>query len=129
QGGWWKSSADASIPIGVDMAPWPQSVGQNPPVQLMFVQGFGTKAANSVNHQREGQVVVFGDAHAEFVRRPDVGQNNDNIWTIATNANMVQQGTQTVNGNTVGGAYTGLSAGAYDIVMCPVSDMSGNIRK
>ena len=75
----WKSAADASIPIAADMNPLngtgnPRRDTTNPT---------GGKAANSNNHQGEGQSVAFGDAHVEFVRRLDVGQNNDNIYTIS----------------------------------------------
>ena len=34
------------------------------------------------NHNEEGQNVMFVDGHAEFTKRPIVGVNNDNIFTI-----------------------------------------------
>ena len=37
---------------------------------------------NSGNHTGEGQSVLFVDGHVEFVRKPIVGVNNDNIYTI-----------------------------------------------
>lgn len=37
---------------------------------------------NSGNHNSEGQNVLFIDAHAEFLKKPIVGVNNDNIYTI-----------------------------------------------
>ena len=39
------------------------------------------KMANSANHDREGQNVLYNDGHAEFAKRSDVSQNNDNIYT------------------------------------------------
>ncbi len=36
---------------------------------------------NSQNHNGEGQNALFVDGHAEFLRKPIVGVNNDNIYT------------------------------------------------
>lgn len=36
---------------------------------------------NSYNHLREGQNVLFGDSHSEFIKRPDISVKNDNIYT------------------------------------------------
>ena len=38
--------------------------------------------ANSQAHNREGQNVLFGDGHSSFEKRPDVGYQNDNIYTM-----------------------------------------------
>ena len=37
---------------------------------------------NSRNHGREGQNVLYVDGHVEFQRRPVVGVNGDNLYTI-----------------------------------------------
>ncbi|MEZ0267877.1 MAG: type II secretion system protein [Phycisphaerae bacterium] len=37
--------------------------------------------ANSVNHQGQGQSVLFGDGHVEWAQTPFVGMNKDNIYT------------------------------------------------
>jgi prepilin-type N-terminal cleavage/methylation domain-containing protein len=39
------------------------------------------KPYNSRNHQSEGQNVLFVDSHVDFVRKPIVGVNYDNIYT------------------------------------------------
>jgi prepilin-type processing-associated H-X9-DG protein len=39
---------------------------------------------NSRNHNGEGQNVLFADCHVEFVKRPIVGVNYDNIYTLQT---------------------------------------------
>ncbi len=36
---------------------------------------------NSLPHNREGQNALFNDGHAEFEKRPDIGYENDNIYT------------------------------------------------
>ncbi len=127
-GGWWKSTADASIPIGADVAP-AQNTGPTGSLAQPNQPNIG-KQANSNNHQREGQVVVFGDNHAEFVRRPDVGQNNDNIWTSGAAAGATATGTAVSNsGGTIPSGYAGGAAGQYDIVMVPIADVQTNQRK
>jgi prepilin-type N-terminal cleavage/methylation domain-containing protein/prepilin-type processing-associated H-X9-DG protein len=42
------------------------------------------KGANSVNHDRDGQNVLYGDGHVEFQQNPFVGVQRDNIWTRRT---------------------------------------------
>jgi prepilin-type N-terminal cleavage/methylation domain-containing protein/prepilin-type processing-associated H-X9-DG protein len=44
------------------------------------------KEANSNNHDGEGQNVMFGDGHVEFVPTPFVGIAKDNIYTAKTDA-------------------------------------------
>ncbi|MHC4270755.1 MAG: type II secretion system protein [Planctomycetota bacterium] len=39
---------------------------------------------NSASHQREGQNVLYVDAHVAFERHPNVGVENDNIWLFWT---------------------------------------------
>jgi prepilin-type N-terminal cleavage/methylation domain-containing protein len=39
---------------------------------------------NSASHQREGQNVLFVDAHVGFENHPNVGIENDNIWLFWT---------------------------------------------
>jgi len=38
------------------------------------------QVGNSFAHNREGQNVLFNDGHSEFMKRPDVGVANDNIY-------------------------------------------------
>lgn len=37
---------------------------------------------NSQNHNGEGQSALFLDSHADFLKKPIVGVNNDNIYTL-----------------------------------------------
>lgn len=39
------------------------------------------KPWNSPNHDGEGQCVVYGDSHTEFMTKPTAGVRNDNIYT------------------------------------------------
>jgi len=39
------------------------------------------RAANSLNHRRDGQNVLYGDGHVEFPNNPFCGTQRDNIYT------------------------------------------------
>jgi hypothetical protein len=43
---------------------------------------------NSTNHNGEGQNVLYIDSHVEFQKKPIVGVNNDNIYTMAKSFDM-----------------------------------------
>ncbi len=45
---------------------------------------------NSRNHNGEGENVLFQDGHVEFVRKPIVGVNYDNIYTMHNGFNLEQ---------------------------------------
>ncbi len=142
QGGWWRNTTDSSLPIMSDMAPLNGS-GTNPTAQTPGVSGGGVptngpKAWNSPNHQRDGQNVGFADGHAEFTRRADIGQNNDDIFT--------QNGTSGAGGSTTAppnigtavttagvvaaaNSYNGGSSAPFDVVMCPVANVATGARQ
>ena len=42
------------------------------------------RGANSANHDQEGENVLYGDGHVDFVTNPFVGQGRDNIYTYRT---------------------------------------------
>jgi hypothetical protein len=44
---------------------------------------------NSRNHRGEGQNVLFVDDHVDFQKRPTVGVNNDNIYTIQSGESRI----------------------------------------
>lgn len=145
-GGWWRNTTDSSLPIMSDMAPLNGS-GTNPTCQTPggangAVPSPGgsaqPKAWNSPNHQREGQNVGFADGHAEFVRRADIGQNNDDIYTqngtygggggSSTPPNI---GTAVTTAGAIGGAntYIGGASAPFDVVMCPVANVATGARQ
>jgi prepilin-type N-terminal cleavage/methylation domain-containing protein/prepilin-type processing-associated H-X9-DG protein len=41
------------------------------------------KRANTANHDRDGQNILYGDGHVAWESNPFVGVNRDNIWTTA----------------------------------------------
>ncbi|HEV7298998.1 MAG TPA: hypothetical protein VGN72_06490 [Tepidisphaeraceae bacterium] len=62
----------ADMGPGVDMSTLTQKSSQN-----------DVRKANSTNHDRDGQNVLFGDGHVEFTSTPLVGVNKDNIYAPA----------------------------------------------
>ncbi len=139
-GAWWHNTTDSSLPLMSDMAPLSGS-GNNPvaktPGQTAGTNGGqpdsnGNKTWCSPNHQREGQNIGYGDGHAEFVRRADIGQSNDNIYTTngtnggATNPNV---GTAVTTGGTIPTPYVGGTSAPFDVVLVPVADVSTGVRK
>jgi len=133
--GLWKNTTDSSLPIMSDMAPMNTS-GSNPPTNVVptgtpSTPSGGVKAWSSANHQREGQTVGYGDGHAQFERRADVGQNNDNIWTSwpagaapdYSKGNAIAVGGGTVN------QPQGNGSGPFDVVMVPIANVATGDRK
>ena len=50
--------------------------------------------ANAVSHEREGQNILFGDGHSSYENRPDIGVENDSIytqWTDGTTGDTEEQ--------------------------------------
>jgi prepilin-type processing-associated H-X9-DG protein len=81
-GAWWKNTTNSSLPIACDIAPLD---GTGKPA-CAIAPGAAPKNLhtwNSPNHNFDGQNIGFADGHAEFVRRPDIGQDNDNIFTVS----------------------------------------------
>jgi competence protein ComGC len=113
-GRWWKNETDASLPLMADMAPLE---GTGSPAAT---PGTGmSKSANSFNHNRDGQNVAYGDAHAEFARNTAVGQANDNIFAAS-------HGTPNPTGRQTAGIIPDIAAGgsmgAWDICLVPAAD-------
>lgn len=78
--------------IAADMSPWfkdgdivsPAS-GSVPPNPDTNTGLRADRLGNSLNHEGEGQNILFGDGHIEFNRTATVGVNNDNIYTYWSN--------------------------------------------
>ena len=103
------SSADASMAIMADKNPWydPElmyielsNLKSNPDASETYVsfvsmidfqdtidgepnpdwERWMVEVGNAQPHLRQGQEILWGDGHATFGRRPDVGVKNDNIY-------------------------------------------------
>jgi len=129
-GGWWKATSDASNALMSDMSPQNQTGSAGQLSTPGNAYNANSKFSNSVHHQRDGQNIAFGDAHAEFQRTPFVGQNGDNVFTqgqsgpayptVASNP-ISTSGSLPTNWNPG-------SSGAYDTVMVPAAHATNNSR-
>jgi hypothetical protein len=63
---------------------------------------------NSANHEGKGSYVLRADSSAPWEKSPNVGPDNDNIWTIGTEKDRLA-------------VYTGREApvGLMDVFLCP----------
>jgi prepilin-type processing-associated H-X9-DG protein len=118
-GAWWKNTSDSSLPIACDMAP---VNGTGKPVRNVAPGAVpkNPKTWNSANHEGDGENVAFADGHAEFVRRPDVGQGDDNIFTGSG-----VKGVSPFGGTQPGKAPIEIwtEAAPFDVVMVPERDL------
>jgi hypothetical protein len=120
-GGWWKNTTDAGLPLMADMAPL------NATGTPAATPGNGRdKNANSFNHQRDGQNVGYGDAHAEFNRLPNVGHNNDNIYAASKGA---PSDTGTPPSGNIPNIATGGTPGNWDICLVPAADGNADYKR
>jgi prepilin-type processing-associated H-X9-DG protein len=48
------------------------------------------KQANTNNHDKDGQNILYGDGHVAWESNPFVGTNRDNIYTAVSSTNQTQ---------------------------------------
>ncbi|MFT3785977.1 MAG: DUF1559 domain-containing protein [Tepidisphaeraceae bacterium] len=83
------------------------------------------RAANSTNHDKEGQNVLYGDGHADWASTAFAGVNKDNIYTARlAPANQTTGRSETDNGTNCGGTLaTSTPAEASDSILLPYKAM------
>lgn len=106
-GGW----LPASFAVMADMNPWfdlgnivkPGAAKEHPQIIKLIEDMTPTdwRPSNSVNHRKKGQKyadgqnVLFADGRASYEKQPNVGVNNDNIYTFwSTEENPIEQDKQ-----------------------------------
>jgi prepilin-type N-terminal cleavage/methylation domain-containing protein/prepilin-type processing-associated H-X9-DG protein len=94
-----------SIPAGSDNINYPTSTSSAKDM----------KQANSNNHDKDGQNILYGDGHVAWESNPFVGTNRDNIYTSAKDST----GGQNVNNNNNYGSFD-----ANDSVLLPTDDQT-----
>ena len=81
--GWQLKNPDATYAIAADINPGssvPNSA-KNPTTVLTTDPNSNMRQGNSANHQQDGQNVLYGDGHAEWMNNPFCGSQHDNIYT------------------------------------------------
>ena len=75
------SSITAEFAVASDMNPGVKGGKDNVLGVTTTSSAAQMKMANSANHDRDGQLVLYGDGHVEFQQNPFVGVQRDNIFT------------------------------------------------
>lgn len=57
--------------------------------QVLKLENDKWRNYNSQNHNGEGQNVLYSDSHVEFARKPIVGVNSDNIYSVMDGYNFI----------------------------------------
>ena len=79
--GYWTNSTSAEFAVAADVNPGTAGKTDNVLLPNNTSRAKDMKWANSNNHDGDGQNVLFGDGHVEFLQNPFVGVQRDNIFT------------------------------------------------
>jgi len=113
------NSISAEFAVGSDINPGTSGTDDNVLLPNNTSSAKDMKFANSNNHDGDGQNILFGDGHVEFLQNPFVGVQRDNIFTRrdATNAGNSDQTWQ----NSLKGSFD-----ANDSVLLPTDSFDQN---
>lgn len=78
------NSITAEFAVMSDKSPGYTSGTDNVTAVLSTSSSRDTRQGNSNNHDKDGQNVLYGDGHVEFMQNPFVGVQRDNIFTART---------------------------------------------
>jgi prepilin-type N-terminal cleavage/methylation domain-containing protein len=76
----WNSTLGAEFALMADMNPGKQN-GYDVTKPKVNSSTRDMQVANSTNHQQQGENVLYGDGHVDFVQNPFCGTKRDNIYT------------------------------------------------
>jgi prepilin-type N-terminal cleavage/methylation domain-containing protein/prepilin-type processing-associated H-X9-DG protein len=108
------NSIGAEFAVASDMNPGTTPAGQDQvTIPTSTSSAKDMRLANSNNHDKDGQNILYGDGHVAWESNPYVGVNRDNIYTAATG---------TAGGNT--NDMTVASYDANDSMLLPTDDMT-----
>jgi len=102
----WTNTQDADFAMASDINPGTGSESSNVIAITTGSTSTNMKLGNSINHNYEGQNVLYGDGHVEFQNNPFVGVGRDNIFVVGTSG---------------GSSVVGSPRNATDSVLLPVS--------
>jgi prepilin-type processing-associated H-X9-DG protein len=80
------------------------------------------RQGNSANHQQDGQNVLYGDGHAEWMNNPFCGSQHDNIYTGQGPGTAVTANYPFVSGGSLAAGQSGSSPhDKLDSILLPYS--------
>jgi len=112
------NSVSAEFAVGSDVNPGIVGTDDNVQLPNNTSSAKDMKFANTNNHDGDGQNVLFGDGHVEFLQNPFVGVQRDNIFTRSTSTPGQSDATW---GNTLKG-----SRDANDSVLLPTDSFNSS---
>src|SRR5688500_16639384 len=77
---WWTNNMSAEFAVAADINPGIVGADDNVLLPNNTSSAKDMKFANSSNHEKDGQNVLFGDGHVEFLQNPFVGIKRDHIY-------------------------------------------------
>ena len=108
------NSIGAEFAVASDMNPGTTPAGQDQvTIPTSTSSAKDMRLANSNNHDKDGQNILYGDGHVAWESNPYVGVNRDNIYTAATGS--------------AGGNQTDMKYSSYDAndsILIPTDDMT-----
>ncbi len=111
----WNNTLGAEFAIAADMNP-----GVDAETQVnVNSSAIEMRKANSINHDSDGQNILYGDGHVAWESNPFVGVNRDNIYTFGKSGLDVKE--------KGGDGIIGSSTGPEDSVLLPTSKDLGVI--
>ena len=92
------TSSEPGLAVAADPNPWTTEASNKEWELFDPIAGGreGIKQGNSHTHQDEGQNVLFLDSHVNFENTPGCAINEDNIYTVQSNAAIPQLGVRAV---------------------------------
>jgi prepilin-type processing-associated H-X9-DG protein len=79
-----REGADSRMPLAADKGPYVDATVGPPGTELTLTsEAKAWRPFNSRSHGGEGQNVLYADGHVTFERRPIIGVDGDNIYTVA----------------------------------------------
>jgi hypothetical protein len=118
----WRTTSDSSYILLSDMAPYLSSKAKDGETHDNKKGDDAAKTATSPNHKYTGMNVAFADAHSEWIKRPDMGFSNDNIWTITVDKKELA-----IDAGKLPGKLTA-NQPPFDIVMVPTRTAKGDLK-
>jgi prepilin-type N-terminal cleavage/methylation domain-containing protein/prepilin-type processing-associated H-X9-DG protein len=89
----WNTTLGAEFAVASDMNPGTGGTNDNVGAVSPTSTSREMRLGNSNNHDEEGQNVLFGDGHVDFLQNPFVGVQRDNIFTARTSSSRTQVST------------------------------------
>jgi prepilin-type N-terminal cleavage/methylation domain-containing protein/prepilin-type processing-associated H-X9-DG protein len=113
--GWQLKNPDATYAICADINPGSSIPNgtKNPATVTTGDPNSNMRQGNSANHQQDGQNVLYGDGHAEWMNNPFCGSQHDNIYTgMYGNANAGKTGYPFISGGSL--VHASVNSSPYD---------------